>query len=126
MPFTPFHIEPALAAKAVLGRHFSTPVYGFTQVAIDSEVLVGYPLRGDLSFHKLLHTFAGATALTLLLLGPAPVRGMRGGTGRTKPPHEWQRESETARAIESAVAELMCNPEHAALAGRQMSATRAR
>ncbi len=87
MPFTPFHMGPALAAKAVLGRHFSIPVYGFTQVAIDSEVLAGYPLRGDLSFHKLMHTFAGATAVaavTLLLLRPVIGPGMSWWNRSTK------------------------------------------
>ncbi len=61
---------PALAAKAALGRHFSIPLYGFMQVATDSEVLDGYPFRRDLAFHKILHTFMGATvaaALTLFL-----------------------------------------------------------
>ena len=74
MPFTPFHMGPALVAKAVLGRHFSIPIYAFTQVAIDSEVLAGYPFRRDLSFHKVMHTFAGATlaaVATLLLMRPA-------------------------------------------------------
>ncbi len=80
MPFTPFHMGPGLAAKAALGRHFSVPPYGFMQVAIDSEVLAGYTLRGDLSFHKITHTFAGATAVaavTLLLLRPSLGQGMR-------------------------------------------------
>ena len=80
MPFTPFHMGPALAAKAALGRHFSIPLYGFMQVAIDSEVLAGYPFRRDLAFHKILHTFAGATAvaaLAVLLLRPALWHGMR-------------------------------------------------
>ena len=36
--------------------------------------------------------------------------------------HEWQRESETAQAIESGVAELLSDPEQAALAARQMGA----
>ena len=80
MPFTPFHMGPALAAKAALGRRFSIPLYGFMQVAIDSEVLAGYPFRGDLSFHRVLHTFVGATAvaaLTLVLLRPAMGSAMR-------------------------------------------------
>ena len=80
MPVTPLHMGPALVTKAILGRHFSVPLYGFMQVAIDSEVLAAYPFRGDLGFHKILHTFAGATAvaaLTLLLLRPALGRGMR-------------------------------------------------
>lgn len=79
MPFTPFHMGPALLAKAVLGRHFSIPIYGLTQVAIDSEVLAGYPFRRDLSFHRVMHTFAGATAAAALtlLLRPAITRGMK-------------------------------------------------
>ena len=68
MPFTPFHMGPALAVKAVCGRHFSIPVYAFTQVAIDSEVLVGFPFRRDLSYHKVMHTIAGGTAAAILAL----------------------------------------------------------
>ena len=80
MPFTPFHMGPALVTKAVLGRRFSVPLYGLMQVAIDSEVLAGYPFHGDLAFHKIMHTFAGATAvaaLTVLLLRPALGSGIR-------------------------------------------------
>ena len=99
MPFTPFHMGPALAAKAVLGRHFSIPVYGFTQVAIDSEVLAAYPLRRDLAFHKVLHTFAGATAvaaLTLLLLRPALGRGIGwwNRSANAEPGSVWHMESQ--------------------------------
>ena len=71
MPFTPFHMGPALAAKAVAGRHFSIPIYGFTQVAIDSQVLLGFPVRRDLSYHKVMHTMAGATAAALLAIALA-------------------------------------------------------
>lgn len=87
MPFTPFHMGPALTTKAALGRDFSIPIYGFTQVAIDSEVLAGSSFRGDLSFHKVMHTFAGATAvaaLTVLLLGPASGGGIRWWNRSTK------------------------------------------
>ena len=35
MPFTPFHMGPGLAVKAVCGRYFSLVVFGFSQVAID-------------------------------------------------------------------------------------------
>ena len=59
---------PALTTKTALGRHFSIALYGFMQVAIDSEVLAGYPFRRDLAFHKILHTFAGATAVAALTL----------------------------------------------------------
>ena len=97
MPFTPFHMGPALAAKAILGRHFSVPLYGFMQVAIDSEVLAGYAFRRDLAFHKILHTFAGATAvaaLTLIILRPALGRGVRwwNRSGNTRPGSFWHME----------------------------------
>lgn len=59
---------PALAVKAACGRHFSVPVYAFTQVAIDSEVLLGFPFRRDLSYHKVMHTLAGGTAAAILAL----------------------------------------------------------
>lgn len=97
MPFTPFHMGPALVAKAALGRSFSLPLYGFMQVAIDSEVLAGYPFRRDLSFHKLTHTFAGATAvaaITLLLLRPSLGMGMRSWNraSRAMPGSPWHME----------------------------------
>ena len=66
MPFTSFHMRPALAAKAVLGRHFSIRIYGFTQVAMDAEALAAFPFRRDLAFHRVMHTFAGATAAAAL------------------------------------------------------------
>lgn len=66
MPATPLHIGPALVAKAVARRYFSIPTFAFTQVAIDSEVLVGLAFVGDLSYHATLHTFAGATVLAVL------------------------------------------------------------
>ena len=80
MPFTPFHMGPALVVKAVCGRHFSIPIFAFTQVAIDSEVLVGYSFRRDLSYHKVMHTIAGGTAaaiLALALLNPVIRPGAR-------------------------------------------------
>jgi hypothetical protein len=49
MPFTPFHMGPGLAVKAVFGRYFSLMVFGFSQVAIDIEPLVRI-IRGDAVF----------------------------------------------------------------------------
>ena len=70
MPFTPFHLGPALAVKSAVPRYFSLPIFWVTQVAIDLEVLAGYFIIGDLSNHAVLHTFGGATlvALSILLL----------------------------------------------------------
>lgn len=96
MPFTPFHMGPALAAKGVLGRHFSIPIYGFTQVAIDAEVLAAFPFRRDLGFHRVMHTFGGATAVAALalLLRPALGRGMKlwNRSTRAEPGSPWHME----------------------------------
>jgi hypothetical protein len=65
MPFTPFHMGPGLAVKAVSGRHFSLMVFGFSQVAIDIEPLVRI-IRGDAVLHGFTHTYLGATLIALL------------------------------------------------------------
>lgn len=65
MPFTPFHMGPGLAIKAVSGRHFSLMVFGFSQVAIDIEPLVRI-IRGDAVLHGFTHTYLGATLIGLL------------------------------------------------------------
>jgi len=41
MPFTPFHVGPAPALKAVSGRYFRVPVFGIAQIAMDIEPLIG-------------------------------------------------------------------------------------
>ena len=65
MPFTPFHMGPALAIKAVSGRHFSLMVFGFSQVAMDVEPLVRI-VRGDALLHGFTHTYLGATLIALV------------------------------------------------------------
>jgi len=65
MPFTPFHMGPGLAVKAVSGRHFSLMVFGFSQVAIDIEPLVRI-IRGDAVLHGFTHTYLGATLIALV------------------------------------------------------------
>ena len=60
MPFTPLHMGPAIALKAVTGRHFSLMVFGFSQVAMDLEPLVRI-IRDDTILHGPTHTYAGAT-----------------------------------------------------------------
>jgi hypothetical protein len=64
MPVTPFHMGPGLAIKAVLGRHLSLMVFGFSQVAMDVEPLVRI-MRGDAVLHGFTHTYAGATLIAL-------------------------------------------------------------
>jgi len=59
MPFTPFHMGPGAAMKAVSGKYFSLMVFGFSQVAIDIEPLVRI-LRGDTILHGFTHNYLGA------------------------------------------------------------------
>jgi membrane-bound metal-dependent hydrolase YbcI (DUF457 family) len=62
VPITPFHLGPALIAKAAAGRHFSLTVFGISQVMIDVEPLVGL-LRGSAVLHGFTHTLGGATLI---------------------------------------------------------------
>ncbi len=65
MPFTPFHLGPGAAFKAFGGRYFSFMVFGFSQVAMDIEVLVRI-LRGDSLLHGFTHTHFGATLIGIV------------------------------------------------------------
>lgn len=64
MPFTPLHMGPALAIKAVTGRYLSLMVFGFSQVAMDVEPLLRI-LRGDTILHGYTHTYLGATLIAV-------------------------------------------------------------
>ncbi|RDZ29128.1 hypothetical protein [Lysobacter silvisoli] len=65
MPFTPIHLGPGLAFKAIGGRHFSFMVFGGAQVLMDIEPLVGI-LRGWPVLHGYTHTVLGALLIGLL------------------------------------------------------------
>ena len=67
MPFTPFHLGPGAAIKAVFGRYFSLMVFGFAQVIIDLEPLIRL-LRGDNILHGVSHTYFGAAFIGLFSL----------------------------------------------------------
>ncbi len=62
MPFTPFHLGPGLAFKALGGKYFSIVIFGITQVAIDIEPLVGL-FCGSGELHGVTHTYLGATVI---------------------------------------------------------------
>ena len=70
MPFTPFHMGPALAVKAVADEHFSLITFGLAQVAMDIEPLVRM-IRGDAVLHGFTHTYTGAMLVGsgVLMLG---------------------------------------------------------
>ncbi|MCQ8104641.1 DUF4184 family protein [Methylomonas sp. SURF-2] len=67
MPFTPFHMGPGAAIKAVTGRYFSLTIFGFAQVAIDLEPLIRI-VRHDSVLHGFTHTYLGAFTIGLLTL----------------------------------------------------------
>ena len=59
MPFTPIHLGPGLAFKALGGRHFSFMVFGGSQVLMDIEPLIGI-LQSKPILHGVTHTLLGA------------------------------------------------------------------
>jgi hypothetical protein len=66
MPFTPLHMGPGIAVKAVMPRYFSIVVFGLTQIALDLEVL-WHMARHDYPFHTFWHTYLGATIIAAVL-----------------------------------------------------------
>ena len=59
MPFTPLHLGPGAAFKALLGRHFSFLVFGGAQVLMDLQPLAAM-LGADVELHGQSHTLLGA------------------------------------------------------------------
>ena len=70
MPLTPFHLGPALAAKAAAPVRFSFVMFTLTQGAMDSEVVLAI-FMGHGAIHGLLlfHTFPGAIIISALVVG---------------------------------------------------------
>ncbi|MBD8524627.1 DUF4184 family protein [Pseudomarimonas arenosa] len=64
MPFTPIHMGPGMALKALTGRHFSLVAFGYAQIAMDIEPLVRI-LRDDEVLHGVTHTYVGALAIAV-------------------------------------------------------------
>ena len=62
MPFTPLHMGPGMAFKAVLGQRMSLIAFGISQIVIDIEPLVRI-IRGDAVLHGATHTIMGALIL---------------------------------------------------------------
>ena len=65
MPFTPFHMGPALLLKGAARQRFSLLVFGGSQVLIDLDPLVRI-LRGDAILHGFTHTLTGAFLVGLV------------------------------------------------------------
>jgi membrane-bound metal-dependent hydrolase YbcI (DUF457 family) len=67
MPFTPFHMGPGMAMKALAGPRLSLVSFGLAQVMMDIEPLV-HMIRGDRGHHGLIHSYLGATLVGLATL----------------------------------------------------------
>jgi len=65
MPFTPLHLGPGAAFKALGGARFSFMVFGGSQVLMDLEPMVQM-LRGASVLHGSSHTLGGALAIGAL------------------------------------------------------------
>lgn len=66
MPFTPLHMGPGLAIKALAGRRFSVVTFGIVQVVMDIEPLVGM-IRGSSVLHGPTHTYLAALIIALVV-----------------------------------------------------------
>lgn len=64
MPFTPLHMGPGLAVKAVMHRKFSLMVFGWSQIVIDLQPLLAMT-TGLVELHGFSHTLVGATLIGL-------------------------------------------------------------
>lgn len=65
MPFTPFHLGPGIAIKALLQSSFSLMVFGWSQILMDLQPLLVL-LTGEGHLHGFSHTWIGATLLALV------------------------------------------------------------
>lgn len=64
MPFTPFHMGPGIAVKALLQGSFSLMVFGWSQIIMDIQPLL-VMITGEGHLHGFTHTYVGATLLAL-------------------------------------------------------------
>jgi hypothetical protein len=65
MPFTPIHLGPGVAFKAIGGRHFSFMVFGGAQVMMDIEPLIAM-IKGWSVVHGYTHTMLGALLIGIV------------------------------------------------------------
>ncbi len=67
MPFTPFHLGPALAIGLPLRRFIHVPTFIVANVIVDVEPFLVMVLGLNYPLHGYLHTFIGAFAVGLVL-----------------------------------------------------------
>ena len=61
MPFTPLHMGPGIAVKAVMQRQFSLMVFGWSQIVIDLQPLFAM-ITGKGELHGFSRTYIGQHA----------------------------------------------------------------
>ncbi|MCV6621321.1 MAG: zinc dependent phospholipase C family protein [Cellvibrionaceae bacterium] len=64
MPFTPVHMGPGIAIKALLQGSFSLIVFGWTQIVMDIQPLIVI-LTGEGHLHGFSHSYVGASLLAI-------------------------------------------------------------
>lgn len=62
MPFTPYHLGPGMAFKAVMPEKISLMVFGWSQIVMDIQPLIAMS-SGEAIWHGWTHTLAGAAGL---------------------------------------------------------------
>ena len=65
MPFTPIHMGPGIAVKALLQGSFSLMVFGCAQIVMDLQPLFVL-ITGEGHLHGFSHTYLGAALLAIL------------------------------------------------------------
>lgn len=65
MPFTPIHMGPGIAAKALLQGSFSLMVFGWAQIVMDIQPLLVL-ITGEGTLHGFSHTYVGASLLAVV------------------------------------------------------------
>ena len=71
MPFTPIHMGPALAIKALCGRYFSVLSFGISQIAMDIEPLVRMLWCAEV-VHGPSHTYLAAILIAFAVVFISP------------------------------------------------------
>ena len=67
MPFTPFHLGPALAIGLPLRRYIHVPTFIIANIITDIEPFITLVLNLNYPLHGYLHTLIGAFAIGLVL-----------------------------------------------------------
>jgi membrane-bound metal-dependent hydrolase YbcI (DUF457 family) len=77
MPFTPFHLGPALLIGLILYRYVDLPTLLIASVIVDIRTALVFFGIIDGPLHGFLHTFLGGTILAFMLIGSiTPFREM--------------------------------------------------